>query len=701
MRLGNQFTNRPGQFFWSAFLVFFLTGSSVSLGDHWAFTQPVGTDPRLLPRSEWTRNPIDQFILAKLQEKQITPSPEAGRHTLIRRLYLDLIGLPPAPEEVQAFVSDQSPNYYERLVDELLASPHFGEQWGRHWLDLARYADSDGYEKDGIRPYAYLYRDWVIDAINADLPYDRFSIEQLAGDLLPNATLEQKVATGFHRNTLKNLEGGVDQEEFRCKAVVDRVSTTGTIWLGLTIGCAECHSHKFDPISQREFYQMFAFFNSASDYDLPLPSRNEQLDHEKAVTRWSEKKAALQRDIDQSWSQYLRTVFNPGPLCASNSPLRLADLLALEAKRQSHAKAKPVLTKRLAQTLKQSARETFVHVRGDFLRKGDRVEPETPAILHPFKSRSNLPDRLDLARWLFDPKNPLTGRVAVNQIWSHLFGRGLVRTEADFGTRGEAPTHPELLDWLATEFPRLGWSRKAMIRLIVTSATYRQASLVRPDLLDVDANNLLLARQNRLRLPAETVRDLLLSSSGLLSDTIGGPGIRPRLPADIAALGYANSVQWKESPGAGKYRRGLYIVLQRTVPYPMLATFDAPDSNTTCTRRETSNTPLQALTLLNDPAFFECAQNLPRFIKTDGGSRDELTHDLFMRCLARPPTPEEASRLKEAFDQYQTVLQHDRDSASKLAGSSDTSVSSERAENALTVALGRIVMNLDEFITRE
>src|SRR5688572_19660516 len=297
MRFADELRNRPGWFLWSALIVLVLVARLIPASDHWAFKAPIRNDFKLLPTSEWTRNPIDQFVLATLQDKQITPSPEANRNALIRRLYLDLIGLPSRSEEVEGFLRDDSANAYERIVDKLLASPHFGEQWGRHWLDLARYADSDGYEKDGIRPYAYLYRDWVIDAINRDLGYNQFSIEQLAGDLLPNATLDQKIATGFHRNTLKNLEGGVDQEEFRCKAVVDRVSTTSTIWLGLTIGCAECHSHKYDPISQREFYQMYAFFNSASDHDLPWPTREEQLKYDKAVSSWSEKKNALEREI--------------------------------------------------------------------------------------------------------------------------------------------------------------------------------------------------------------------------------------------------------------------------------------------------------------------------------------------------------------------------------------------------------------------
>jgi hypothetical protein len=578
--------------------------------NHWAFVPPAR------PATAAAGNPIDGFIQARLAKENIKPSPEADRTVLIRRLSFDLIGLPPSVEEVDAFIKDPSGNAYETLVERLLGSPHFGEQWGRHWLDFGRYADSDGYEKDGIRPTAYHYRDWVIAAINADMPFDRFTIEQLAGDLLPDATTEQKKATGFHRQTLTNKEGGVDQEEYRCKATVDRVNTTAAVWLGLTVACAECHNHKYDPISQREYYQLYAFFDDASESDLLLAD-----------------------DIS-----------TPPEMIGPPRPLRVA-----------------VLTK--------ADRKTHVHERGDFLRKAEEVEPGTLKVLHPLKPRAQKPDRLDLAHWLVAPENPITARVAVNHIWQQLFGRGLVNTPADFGTRGEKPSHPELLDWLATEFPRLGWSRKAMIRLIVMSQTYRQSSHHRLDLAERDPHNILLARQSRLRLPAENVRDAHLAVSGLMTRKIGGASVRPPMPADIAAIGYADSVKWKESQGADRYRRGLYTFFQRTVPYPMLMTFDAPDSNTTCTRRERSNTPLQALTLLNDGTFFECAQALGRDLASAPAPRDKMIAHAFKQCLAREPRAEELARLERFLERHPPEM--------------------------ISTALARTLMNLDEFITRE
>jgi len=373
----------------------------------------------------------------------------------------------------------------------------------------------------------------------------------------------------------------------------------------------------------------------------------------------------------------------------------------LDSKLAAHKKAEPKGPQLKAPILARNdpPRPTFVHVRGDFLRKGEQVQPATFAILHPLRARSREPDRLDLARWLFDPANPLTSRVIANRIWMHLFNRGLVNTPSDFGTRGDAPSHLELLDWLATELPRLGWSRKAFIRMIVTSATYRQASYGRPDLLDRDPDNILLARQNRFRLEAESVRDSFLACSGLLVEKIGGPGIRPPLPADITSIAYANSVKWKESEGADKYRRGLYIFMQRTVPYPMLTAFDAPDSNVSCTRRERSNTPLQALTLLNDQVFFEAAQSLAKEVAHQSTNRSASIRSLFKRCLGREPNAQELDRLLRFYDQQQKLLAANPSNAGKIMGVKDGST--PLVDSASLVAVARVVMNLDEFVTRE
>jgi mono/diheme cytochrome c family protein len=699
-------------------------------GRHWAFEKPVRPvvpghsalnveySTLSVHRSKFPiRNPIDAFVLARLKTAGLKPSPGAGRHTLIRRLSLDLLGLPPAPEEVEAFVQDARPDAYELLVDRLLASPHFGERWGRHWLDLARYADSDGYEKDEPRPQAWLYRDWVIEAINRDLPFDQFTIEQLAGDLLPDATEAQRVATGFHRQTLINKEGGVDQEEFRCKATVDRAHTTGAVWLGLTVGCAECHNHKFDPISQREFYQFYAFFNNASDRDLPLPTGAELAAHRAVTNQWQARLVDLTSRLAAETARTAPsnndapTGDDAGKATKAASTNAVA---ALKAELEKHTKARPVFKPTTGMVLGADPRDTFIHVRGDFLQKGERVQPGALAALHGFKPRGETADRLDLARWLVSPDNPLTARVTVNHVWRQLFGRGLVATENDFGTRGERPSHPELLDWLAVTFssPRgsrgnealtnsergmrnaesdqslltsavtgLGWSRKALIRLIVTSATYRQSSAWRAAEAASDPLNTLLARQGRYRVEAEVVRDIALATGGLLNPKIGGPSFKPPLPADLAQLSYASGLKWKAASGDERHRRGLYIHFQRTVPFPMLMAFDAPESNTTCTRRERSNSPLQALTLLNNETFVECAETLGRRIAAHANDTETRLRHGFQIATSRPPTKEELARLRVFWTGQQERFKTD--------------------EAATCTAFARVLLNLDETITRE
>jgi hypothetical protein len=617
---------------------------------HWSF-QPVR--PQRIPAVNdpaWTRNPIDAFVLARLEKEKIAPSPQADAVTLMRRAHLDLIGLPPSPEEVDAFLADESPGAYERLIDRLLSSPHYGERWGRHWLDLARYADSDGYEKDTGRPFAWRYRHWVIAALNDGLSYDRLTIEQLAGDLLPGATTEQKVATGFHRNTLTNREGGVDREQFRVEATVDRVNTTARVWLGLTLGCAQCHDHKYDPLAQREYYQFFAFFNSDLETDVAAPL--------------------------------------PGYETVQPPP-------AKKAKDDTKAKPAPVMAQTIAQG---KPRKTYVMVRGDFLRPGVEVKPSVPAALSSLKAKGGT--RLDLARWLVSRDNPLTARVAVNWVWHKHFGRGLVPTLEDFGTQGEKPSHPELLDWLAGWFVDRGWSLKELHRLILTSATYRQSSRFRPEVQKRDPSNALLARQTRLRLEAEAVRDAALASSGLLTRTIGGPSVRPPQPSGVSELTYAGSARWVESGGADRYRRGLYVWFQRTSPFPMLMTFDAPDSNLSCVRRERSNTPLQALTTLNDVAFVECALALGRRVLAEcKGGVDARLKYAFRLCTARTPTRREQARLRELYDDLLALCKADPDGAKTLAGAAAPGATIE--ETAAWAAVGRALLNLDEVVTRE
>jgi mono/diheme cytochrome c family protein len=574
--------------------------------DHWAF-RPVARPPvpAVKDRSR-VRSPVDAFVLARLEAKGLALSPEADRRTLIRRLHLDLLGLPPAPRDVEAFVADTAPDAYERLVARLLASPHFGERWGRHWLDLARFAESDGYENDAVRPNAFRFRDWVIDAFNRDLPFDQFTEEQLAGDLLPGATSWQKAGTGFHRNTLHNSAASGDREEFRTRAVKDRTDTTGTAWMGLTLGCAQCHSHKYDPLTQREYYRLYAFFNGTDNADVPVPGGQ-------------------------------------------------------------------------APVLREVKRTTHVHRRGNFLDRGEEVGPGTPAFLPPLMGRGKAPpDRLDLARWLVDPRHPLTARVEVNRVWQHLFGQGLVPTPENFGTNGEPPTHPELLDWLASEFVRAGWSRKALLRTVLLSSVYRQSSATRPDLAKLDPGNRLLARQGRFRVEAEVVRDLALAASGLLDRKIGGPSIVPPFPEGMPTGQF--SAEGMKLPGGDRHRRGLYIHTQRTLTFPMLATFDGADGNQPCVRRDRSTTPMQALTLLNDPVFIECARALGARLRREAKDQDERLRLGFRLCLGRPPSAEELAVLNDLVRQQQ-----------KLRAS----------EEAVWGGVARTLLNLDEFITRE
>ena len=615
-------------------------GEVATATGHWAFQsihRPELPDPGV--QDHRVRNSIDRFIVDRLNQEGLSLSPEARPEVLLRRLHLDLIGLPPTPAEVTRFLErwkDDSESAYSGTVDALLDSPHFGEHWGRHWLDLARYADSEGYLGDAARPWAWVYRDWVIEAINRDLPFDEFSIEQLAGDLLENPTLEQRIATGFHRNTLRNTEAGVDLELYRTKEVIDRVNTTGTTWLGLTLGCAECHDHKHDPISQQDFFQLYAFFNNADESSATLPMTPE-----------------LEAYADSQLSDKDRKKDPPPKLTARARVFR--------------------------ERSPGTERRSFIHIRGDYQNEGNPVTPGTPEILPPFSARGERPDRLDLARWLFDDANPLTARVAANRTWQRLFEVGIVATSDDFGTEGEKATHPRLLDWLATEYRRLGWSRKALIRLIVHSSTYRQSSTIRPDLADHPTGNTLLWRQNSYRVPAETVRDLHLAASDLLTRRIGGPGIRPPLPEFVTEVG--RTVKWPVSEGEDRYRRGLYIFLKRTVLYPMLTTFDAPDTSLSCSRREETNTPMQALTLLNDPVFFECAEALGNQLHDEyEDDIDAALDELLLRCLNREPRNSERASLRSAHADFLEL--------------------SMTPAEAMT-ATARVVMNLDEFLTRD
>ena len=701
------------------------SGRIRATASHWAF-QPVQRPaaPELKSAS-FARNEIDHFVFSKLDEIGITPSPEADRRTLIRRLSLDLTGLPPTPDEVREFLSDDNPDAYERLVDRLLASPHYGERWGRHWLDIARYADSNGYSIDGSRSI-WRYRDWVIEALNNDMPFDQFVIEQIAGDLLPNPTESQLIATGFHRNTMINQEGGIDYEQYRVEAVVDRVSTTGVAFLGLTVGCARCHDHKFDPISQREFYQFYSFFNNVDELGGNIPDgegpafqmqpllefgkpedfarrtatetqiemlESELLKYQETLEKDWESRFELSGDtVEQLIPAILetpledRSTVHRGTLArffSEKDPAWKAREDGIKALRKQLPKLESTLVMR---DLPQP-RESFIHVQGDFTRKGEFVEPGTLSVLPPMP-KSDSANRLDLARWLISKDNPMTPRVTMNRLWQRYFGLGIVETENDFGSQGTAPSHPELLDWLASEFVRQEWSLKAMHRLVVTSATYRQSSSVRPDAAKVDPSNRLLGRQNRLRLEAEIIRDSGLTVSGLLTPTIGGPSVFPPQPAGAGQFTQVDR-QWKADEGPNRYRRGMYTFFWRSAAHPSLALFDAPNAQASTTRRTQSNTPLQALTLLNDDSQTEFAESFAKRILEFEGNREERIQFAFETCLARPPDADETQRMSS----YLALMTDDFASAGGEESGS--------AQEAAWLAASRVMLNLDEFVTRQ
>jgi hypothetical protein len=1086
---------------------------------HWAFLRPKQAPVPAVKQADWPRNPIDHFTLARMEAAGLAPSPAADKYTLVRRVYLDLIGIPPTPAEADAFVNDDSPKAYEALVDRLLKSPHYGERWARRWLDLARYADTNGYEKDRVRTM-WPYRDWVIDAINRDLPFDQFTIEQIAGDMLPDATLDQRIATGFHRNTMINEEGGIDPLEFRYYASVDRVNTTATVWLGMTLGCAQCHTHKFDPIPHEDYYRLMAFLDNADEPTIdvpqpdiaaqrakieeqiamleaelpakfPLPStervvplaaekiesaagatseklpdgsirlsgepadkdtytlelvsdgpseasslrlealadpmlpkdgpgrtphgnfvvtevsvsvapadtptdmqsiklasaaadfaqdgfppehmfdgkpntgwaihgpgkwnvsrmatlrfvepvkftgparwtvkieqqygsqhtlgrlrlsvveqvpvdttrpeeerRREHLSERLAA--WSAEKSktavewrALQplsaasevptlaieadnavfasgdmtkRDVydltydtsgldeitairlvcltddrlpkrgpgriyyegpfgdfflskvtlragsrgslaprdatplaeradhgeeakiaaagqsfasasstaakaidddpqsgwsinggqgEPQWATFvleqplkgadrinLKLLFeryyaaglgkfrvyatsDPRAAADSSLPVEIENILAVPADART-AQQQAVLLAQFVATAPELAsaraeieklrkslpeypttlvmqerpranpRATHVHHRGEFLQPKDPVEPQVLSIFPPLAE--NAPhDRLAFARWLVDPANPLVGRVTMNRQWASFFGRGLVRTPEDFGYQGEAPTHPELLDWLAVELVNQGWSMKRMHKLIVMSATYQQSAAVRPDHLTLDPENKLLAHFPRQRLEGELVRDSVLAAAGLLSPKIGGPSVFPPQPASITSEGAYGSFPWKVSEGEDRYRRGLYTFMKRTAPYAMFQTFDAPSGEACLARREVTNTPLQALTVLNDAVMLEAAQTLGKIAATsDRGPAERLT-EIFRRCLSRPPTAEETRLLGGYYESQLARLKEGKLDAAKIAGPGD----GEPTERAAWTLVARAILNLDEAIVKE
>ncbi len=719
---------------------------------HWSFLPParsaVPSDPDAESARE-RRNPIDAFVRARLAGQGLRPSREADRTTLVRRVTLDLTGLPPTPVEVDAFLADASPLAYEKVVDRLLASPRYGERMAQDWLDAARFADSNGYQVDRDREM-WAWRDWVIGAFNRNLPFDRFTVEQLAGDLLPNPTTDQRIATGFNRNHMINEEGGIIAEEFLAEYCADRVETTATVWLGLTFNCARCHDHKYDPVRQRDFYAMLAFFHNVSekgvgDYGanirrstppfLKVPSPELEATHA-ALQRDSASADKQLADLDASLGAGMADWEKRGVPSAPPVPADVTAALRKPIGQRSDAERKQLLDFRLAASPERVAlakragelrkqadaadlaipvtlvmaemdkpRPTFVLKRGAYDKPGEEVHAGTPAALPAFPA--DLPrNRLGLARWIVDPAHPLTARVTVNRFWQSVFGTGLVRTPGDFGSQGESPSHPELLDWLATEFVGSGWNVKSLVRLMVTSATYRQDSRTTPALRGVDPENRLLARGPRNRLPAEAIRDQALAVAGLLADPIGGPSARPYHPPglyeQVVAGSSANT--YVADHGAGLYRRTLYTYWKRSVPNPALLLFDMPFRETCTVRRARTTTPLQALDLLNDPTYVEAARALAqRMVRAGGPSPESRIRLGFRLVAARLPKAPELGVLVAGYHRAVAGFRSDPAGAAGLltVGESKADPSIDAAELAAYTTVASTLLNLDETVTRE
>jgi mono/diheme cytochrome c family protein len=675
---------------------------------HWSYTRISRPAIPTVSDSSWPRNQIDRFILAKLEAEGLEPSQEADRMTLARRLALDLTGLPVSPEQVDQFVADVSTDAFEKFVDALLSHPGYGEHMARSWLDLARYADSAGYADDPPRTI-WPYRDWVINAFDTSMPFDEFTVQQLAGDLLPDTTPDNKIATAFHRNTLTNNEGGTIDEEFRSVAVVDRVNTTLSTWMGTTIACAQCHDHKYDPLSQQEFFGLYAIFNNTADADRkdesPLVSIPwESLD---AKRRPLEKElAAILKAVPEMKKSTPKKQVQPHGEPPELRPLRKH----VDTLRRRIAAVKAVTVPVMEELQDDKRRVTKLQYRGNWQDLGPVIEEHVPAVFpQPERTDGESVSRLKLAEWLVDRDNPLTARVLVNRLWEQIFGIGIVSTSEEFGSQGELPSHPELLDWLACELIDSGWDIQSIQRLIVTSATYRQSSKSTPKLLEYDPENRLLACGPRVRLSAEVIRDQALAAAGLLSSKKGGPSVHPPQPDLGLKAAFGAGIDWKTSTGEDRYRRAIYTTWRRSNPYPSMATFDAPNREVCTIRRPRTNTPLQALVTLNDPVFVEAAQALARRIVCESGpdSAEQATRG-FRLVLTRAPQPNEVKRLVKLYEETRSHFLNDSSAslamATKPRGPLPETVlkhfngatNEAHASLAAWTVVGNVILNLDE-----
>ena len=715
-------------------------------GRHWAYAPPQSPAPPKLTvgSARRVRNPIDRFVFARLEREGLTPAPEAAAAALLRRVSLDLTGLPPTPAELDAFVADRSPDAYERAVDRLLASPRYGERWAWEWLDLARYADTNGFQGDPERTM-WPWRDWVVNALNANLPYDQFTIEQLAGDLLPEATREQRIASGFHRNNMFNGEGGRIAEETRVENVFDRVETTATVWLGSTFTCARCHDHKYDPISQRDYYALFDVFNQMSEtgknaggqvppiLDLSMPEEREA--QKLAVARveavakevelFERTKFPRAEGASLLESEAARLPGNLPNYIARVEPKRRGVDGLLESvsyfrehdpaygqmleKQLQAVRARDAATSRISKVMVmdqlEKPRDTFVLVKGSYENKTDvKVLGAIPTIFRPAATAAGMGERinrLDLARWLVSPGNPLAARTAVNRMWQSFFGVGLVKTAEDFGVQGEPSVHPELLDWLATEFVSRGWDMKAMHRLIVTSATYRQSSRVTPVLHERDPENRLLARGPRFRLPSWMLRDQALAASGLLVETRGGPAVKPYQPAGIWEEATFGKKTYQQDHGEALYRRSLYVFWRRIVGPTTF--FDAGARQVCTVKAARTNTPLHALVTLNDPAFVEAARVMAQRVMAGAVADAARLDDAFHRTTARLPTRAERKILLGRLEKLRTQFRAEPAAARDLTatGEAPRPDGLDVVEHAAWTSLCSLIMNLDEALSKE
>ena len=725
---------------------------------HWAYVAPTRPTPPSVRHTIWPRNDIDRFVLAKLEEAGISPSPEADRPTLLRRLHADLTGIPPTPEEVDAFVADTSADAYETVVDRLLASQHYGERMALSWLDAARYADSNGFQQDGDT-WQWIWRDWVVKALNNDMPFDQFSTEQLAGDLLPDATTAQKIASGFNRNHLLNGEGGAIPEEQRFNNLFDRVDTTSTTWLGLTMACAQCHDHKYDPLTQHDYYALLDAFNRLPEKGTPTQYSARirvappvvEVPSEADAERLAELEAALQKHetdakpvIDAAFVAWRKGLFADGnPADVENLPRNLTPLLNKpEGERTDEekktidkllrqffdSKVKAGVVKDLPQVKAyEAARKAYEQFSGDeiprvmvmsdeqpretrILDRRDYLSPKgVPIGFAPPTALPPLPDdaprnRLGLARWLFLPEQPLTARVQVNRMWQHFFGIGLVKTTEDMGVQSEYPLHGPLLDWLAVEFRDRGWSQKAMHRLLVTSATYRQSSRVTPEQLAQDPENRLHGRAGRFRMPSLVLRDVALAAAGLLDTRIGGQPVYPYQPEAIwesLAITDERDFTYPASHGADLYRRSLYTFWRRTVSPANM--FDTANRQTCTVRASRTCTPLHALVTLNDPTWVEAARVLAERSLLAAGDLDSQIAHAFRRVLGRKPTADDLSALRLMHSRQFSAYRQDRPAAEKFlaVGEWPRDTTLDPVEHAALAAVCLGILNLDEALTRE